>query len=116
MEYKYKKDLDKNIFRGYDIRGIYPTNIDEDTAYTFGLPSFLFTIIFYQNFGKKSSWNIAQGLPEKNLNFVYYAGNRPPPAPAAGRKSHLWDILAFRPENGKTGTKWNFNQKMGEMV
>ena len=37
MEYKYKKDLDKNIFRGYDIRGVYPTNIDEDTAYTFGL-------------------------------------------------------------------------------
>ena len=37
MEYKYKKDLDKNIFRGYDIRGVYPTNLDEDTAYTFGL-------------------------------------------------------------------------------
>ena len=37
MEYKYKKDLDKNIFRGYDIRGVYPTNIDEDTVYTFGL-------------------------------------------------------------------------------
>ena len=37
MEYKYKKDLDKKIFRGYDIRGVYPTNIDEDTAYTFGL-------------------------------------------------------------------------------
>ena len=37
MEYHYKKDLDKNIFRGYDIRGVYPTSIDEDTAYTFGL-------------------------------------------------------------------------------
>ena len=37
MEYKYKEDIDKNIFRGYDIRGIYPTSIDEDTAYTFGL-------------------------------------------------------------------------------
>ena len=37
MEYKYKENLDKNIFRGYDIRGIYPTNIDEDTCYTFGL-------------------------------------------------------------------------------
>ena len=37
MEYKYKKDLDKNIFRGYDVRGVYPTNLDEDTAYTFGL-------------------------------------------------------------------------------
>lgn len=37
MEYNYKKDLDKNIFRGYDIRGVYPTSIDEDTAYTIGL-------------------------------------------------------------------------------
>ena len=37
MEYCYKKDLDKNIFRGYDIRGVYPTSFDEDTAYSFGL-------------------------------------------------------------------------------
>ena len=37
MEYKYKENLDKNIFRGYDIRGVYPTNLDEDTYYTFGL-------------------------------------------------------------------------------
>ena len=35
--YNYKKDLSKNIFRGYDIRGIYPTELDEDTAYTVGL-------------------------------------------------------------------------------
>lgn len=34
---KYKDDINKNIFRGYDIRGIYPTEIDEDTAYTIGL-------------------------------------------------------------------------------
>ena len=34
---KYKKDICENIFRGYDIRGIYPTEIDEDTAYTIGL-------------------------------------------------------------------------------
>ena len=37
LNYKYKEDLKKNIFRGYDIRGIYPTELDEDTAYTFGL-------------------------------------------------------------------------------
>ena len=34
---RYKSDINKNIFRGYDIRGIYPTEIDEDTAYTIGL-------------------------------------------------------------------------------
>ena len=34
---KYKDNINKNIFRGYDIRGIYPTEIDEDTAYTIGL-------------------------------------------------------------------------------
>lgn len=33
----YKSDICKNIFRGYDIRGIYPSEIDEDTAYTIGL-------------------------------------------------------------------------------
>ena len=32
-----KKDMNHNIFRGYDIRGIYPTEIDEETAYTIGL-------------------------------------------------------------------------------
>jgi hypothetical protein len=55
-------------------------------------------------------------LPEKNLDFVYNAENRAPGPWTRGRKSHLWDTLAFRPENGKAGTKWNFNQKMGEMV
>lgn len=37
FNYNYKIDLDKNIFRGYDIRGVYPENLDEDTAYTIGL-------------------------------------------------------------------------------
>ena len=37
FDYNYKENLDKNIFRGYDVRGVYPTNLDEDTAYTFGL-------------------------------------------------------------------------------
>lgn len=34
--YKYKQDINRNIFRGYDIRGIYPSEIDADTAYTIG--------------------------------------------------------------------------------
>ena len=33
----YKKEIKKNIFRGYDVRGIYPDELDEDTAYSFGL-------------------------------------------------------------------------------
>ena len=37
MEYSYKENINKNIFRGYDIRGVYPSTIDEDTVYTFGL-------------------------------------------------------------------------------
>ena len=37
MKYKIKQNINKNIFRGYDIRGIYPTELDCDTAYTFGL-------------------------------------------------------------------------------
>ena len=34
---EYKRDLDKHIFRGYDIRGVYGKNITEDVAYTIGL-------------------------------------------------------------------------------
>ena len=34
---KYKENINKNIFRGYDIRGMYPQELDEDTAYTIGL-------------------------------------------------------------------------------
>ena len=34
---KIKDNINKNIFRGYDIRGIYPTELDEDTIYTIGL-------------------------------------------------------------------------------
>ncbi len=37
MDYKIKENINKNIFRGYDVRGIYPEELDEDTAYTFGL-------------------------------------------------------------------------------
>ncbi len=34
---KIKENINENIFRGYDIRGIYPIELDEDTAYTIGL-------------------------------------------------------------------------------
>ena len=34
---KIKENINTNIFRGYDIRGIVPTEIDIDTAYTIGL-------------------------------------------------------------------------------
>lgn len=37
MKLQIKQDLNKNIFRGYDIRGIYPSELDEDTVYTIGL-------------------------------------------------------------------------------
>ena len=29
-------NIDKNIFREYDVRGVYPTSINEDTALVFG--------------------------------------------------------------------------------
>lgn len=34
---KVRLDIDRNIFREYDIRGVYPTNIDCDVSYTIGL-------------------------------------------------------------------------------
>lgn len=32
-----KNNINKNIFRGYDIRGVYPEELDDNTAYTIGL-------------------------------------------------------------------------------
>jgi len=37
FDFKYTKDINKNIFRGYDIRGKYPSELDENTAFTIGL-------------------------------------------------------------------------------
>ena len=31
------RNIDRKIFRGYDIRGVYPSDIDESVAYTIGL-------------------------------------------------------------------------------
>ena len=31
-----KKNINKNIFREYDLRGIYPSEIDVNDAYTIG--------------------------------------------------------------------------------
>lgn len=37
MNYKVIKDINPNIFRGYDIRAIYGKDLDENIAYTIGL-------------------------------------------------------------------------------
>ena len=36
-KYKIVKDINPNIFRGYDIRAIYGQDLNEDIAYTIGL-------------------------------------------------------------------------------
>ncbi len=33
---KLTREINKNIFRGYDIRGVYPVDLNEDVAYTIG--------------------------------------------------------------------------------
>lgn len=37
MKYEIVKDINPNIYRGYDIRAIYGTDLDENIAYTIGL-------------------------------------------------------------------------------
>ena len=37
MKYEIRKDINPNIFRGYDIRAIYGEDLDENVAYTIGL-------------------------------------------------------------------------------
>src|SRR5574344_415214 len=49
MNYKIVENISKNIFRGYDIRGIYGQDLDEDIAYTIGLA--------YGKYIKKNGYN-----------------------------------------------------------
>ena len=37
MKYNIVENINPNIFRGYDIRGIYGSDLNEDVAYTIGL-------------------------------------------------------------------------------
>ena len=51
MNYVYKKNINANIFRGYDIRGVYPSELDEDSAYTIvvGVGSYIKKIVMHNS-------------------------------------------------------------------
>ena len=77
---KIKENINENIFRGYDIRGIYPTELDEDTVYTIGLGfgSYIQTIgkttcvIGHDNrLSGESLYNaLIKGITETGVNIV----------------------------------------------
>lgn len=46
---KLTKEINSNIFREYDVRGVYPTDINEDVAYTFGKAYGTYIKKFHQN-------------------------------------------------------------------
>jgi phosphomannomutase / phosphoglucomutase len=75
-----KENINENIFRGYDIRGIYPTELDEDTVYTIGLGfgSYIQTIgkttcvIGHDNrLSGESLYNaLIKGITETGVNII----------------------------------------------
>lgn len=77
---KIKENINENIFRGYDIRGIYPTELDEDTVYTVGLGfgSYIQTIgkntcvIGHDNrLSGESLYNaLIKGITETGVNII----------------------------------------------
>ena len=77
---KIKENINENIFRGYDIRGIYPTELDEDTVYTIGLGfgSYIQTIgkttcvIGHDNrLSGESLYNaLIKGITETGVNII----------------------------------------------
>ena len=79
-EFKYKKNIDRNIFRGYDVRGVFDTNLDCDTAYTFGLGfgthiqklGYKKCVVGYDNrLSSPSLYNaLTQGIMETGCNII----------------------------------------------
>ena len=79
-KYNIYKNINPNIFRGYDIRGIYPTELDEDTVYTIGLGfgSYIQTIgkttcvIGHDNrLSGESLYNaLIKGITETGVNII----------------------------------------------
>lgn len=75
-----KENINENIFRGYDIRGIYPSELDEDTVYTIGLGfgSYIQTIgkntcvIGHDNrLSGESLYNaLIKGITETGVNII----------------------------------------------
>ena len=75
-----KKEINKNIFREYDLRGIYPTEINEQDAYTIGRSFGTYikkfnetkTIIGYDNRHSSPSLSRAliQGIRESGVDVI----------------------------------------------
>jgi len=72
--------MEKNVFRAYDIRGIYPSEINEDFAYTFGLAfgskmrreNKTSTLVGYDNrSSSKSLYNsLTKGLLDSGIDVI----------------------------------------------
>lgn len=78
---KLTKDLSKNIFREYDIRGVYPKDIDENVAYTIGrsFGSYMrelgrtICVIGHDNrlSGESLTTALMKGITESGLNILF---------------------------------------------
>lgn len=75
------KNISPNIFREYDVRGVYPTDINEDVAYTFGKAYGTYIKKFNQSkcvighdnrlSGQSLTKNLVEGILSTGIDIIY---------------------------------------------
>ena len=114
--------MDDKIFREYDIRGVYPVDINEDIAYKIGLGygSYLqeklnqnMCIISHDNRLSSESLNenLIKGLLETGINVIDYGLTTTPMNYYARKRNNLMGIMITASHNPKddNGFKFSFD-------
>lgn len=75
------KNISPNIFREYDVRGVYPTDLNEDVAYTFGKAYGTYIKRFNQSkcvighdnrlSGESLTKNLVEGILSTGIDIIY---------------------------------------------
>ena len=115
--------MNNNIFREYDIRGVYPTDINEDVAYKIGLGygSFLqkflnqdTCIVSHDNrlSSETLNDNLIKGLLESGINVIDYGLTTTPMHYYARKVNKLFGVMITASHNPKddNGFKFSFDE------
>lgn len=125
-------NLDLNIFRAYDIRGIYPTSINENVAYTIGKAYGSYIqeklnknscIVSHDNrlSSESLSENLIRGIIESGCNVIDYGLTTTPMNYYGRYLNNMLGIMVTASHNPKeyNGFKFSFDQlsnARGEMI
>ena len=116
-------ELQKKIFREYDIRGVYPTDLDEDVAYKIGLgygsylQEFLgqkACVVSHDNRLSSDSLhtNLIRGLLETGIKVIDYGLTTTPMHYYARHVENLFGVMITASHNPKddNGFKFSFDE------